>query len=435
MVKAGMTHIDKDKMNIKLKYGKEYKKCVIPENNMLGILEMEHIDAHTEPKKLIRGKLESPIGSPSLQKMLKKKNPKNIVIIVSDITRPGPFALMLETLLKELLSYDFPHERINCVIANGTHRKMTESEMRYHYGDWAVDNFPIENHDCRAGDLVNLGMMVSGNELLVNKKVADADFLITLGVINPHYFAGFSGGRKSILPGICGYETIRHNHSNIVHDYAKLGNIEDSNKIHLEMAEAAAIVGVDFTLQAVLNHKKELVQCFAGALDDAFLEGVNFFIEHNSVKYLQKADALIVSVGGYPKDINFYQSQKALNNTFELVKEGGTVILLTECQENIGQNEMEKQLRNAHSIDELLRMDKKNIQIGGHRAFATGRLLKEADILVVSSMDPKLIKAVHFTPINSVEDGLEFIKEKEGEEFSCYIIPNGAMFFPHSSQT
>jgi len=201
------------------------------------------------------------------------------------------------------------------------------------------------------------------------------------------------------------------------------------------MAEAAAIVGVDFTLQAVLNHKKELVQCFAGALDDAFLEGVNFFIEHNSVKYSQKADALIVSVGGYPKDINFYQSQKALNNTFELVKEGGTVILLTECQENIGQNEMEKQLRNAHSIDELLRMDKKNIQIGGHRAFATGRLLKEADILVVSSMDPKLVKAVHFTPINSVEDGLEFIKEKEGEDFSCYIIPNGAMFFPHSSQT
>ena len=422
-------------MNIKLKYGKGYKECEIPDKNLLGILEMEHVDAHTNPKELIREKLESPIGSPPLPDLLKKKNPDNIVVIVSDITRPGPFALMLETLLRELLSYEIPTERIQCIIANGTHRKMTESEMRYHYGDWAVDNFSIENHDCRADDLVNLGKLTSGNELLINKKVAEADFLITLGVINPHYFAGFSGGRKSVLPGVCGYETIRCNHSNIVHDYATLGNIDNSNKIHLEMTEASSIVGVDFTLQVVLNHEKELVQCFAGDLNDAFLEGVKFFTENNSVKYSQKADALIVSVGGYPKDINFYQSQKALNSTFELVKEGGTIILLAECQENIGQNEMEKQLRNAHSIDELLLVDKKNIQIGGHRAFATARLLKEADILVISSMDPKLVRSVHFTTVGSIEDGLEFIKEKEGEEYSCYIVPNGAMFFPFNKKS
>ncbi len=434
MAKAGMMHIDDTKMNIKLQYGKGYKECEIPDKNLLGILKMKHIDAIVNPQKLIREKLESPIGSPPLPDLLKKKNPEKIVIIISDITRPGPFALMLETLLRELLSYEILHENIKCIIANGTHRKMTESEMRYHYGDWAVDNFSIENHDCRADDLVNLRKLASGSELLINKKVAEADFIITLGVISPHYFAGFSGGRKSILPGICGYETIRCNHSNIVHDYAVLGNIENSNKIHFEMAEAAAIVGVDFTLQAVLNHKKELVQCFAGTLDDAFLEGVKFFIEHNSVKYSQKADALIVSVGGYPKDINFYQSQKALNSTFELVKEGGTVILLTECHENIGQNEMENQLRNARSIDELLLIDQKDIQIGGHRAFATGRLLKKADILVVSSMDPELVRSVHFTPVESIEKALEFIKNKEGEEYSCYIVPNGAMFFPFNTQ-
>ena len=417
-------------MNINLKYGESYKTCELPDKNVLGILEMEHIDANEHPQNLIREKLESPIASPSLSNLICEKNPENIVVIVSDITRPGPFKLMLETLLKELLSYGAPNKNIHCLIANGTHRKMTEAEMRYHYGDWAVDNFSIENHDCRADDLVNLGKMASGNELLINKKVANADFLITIGVISPHYFAGFSGGRKSILPGICGYETIRHNHSNIIHNYATLGKLTD-NKIHLEMAEAAAIVGVDFTLQAVLNHKKKLVQCFAGALDDAFFKGVKFFIEHNSVKYSQKADALIVSVGGYPKDINFYQSQKALNSTFELVKEGGTLILLAECQENIGQKEMEKQLRNARTIDDLFLVDQKDIQIGGHRAFATGRLLKQADILVVSSMDPKLVQAVHFSPVGSIEEALVFVRKKEGEEFSCYIVPNGSMFFPN----
>jgi len=417
-------------MNIKLRYGEEHKIVEIPDKNVLGILEMEYIEACAHPEEHINKQLNSPIGSPPLLRLLIEKDPKNILIIVSDITRPGPFALMMETLIKTLLSYNIDSKCISCIIANGTHRKMTETEMRYHYGDWVVDNFSIENHDCRADNLVNLGEMASGNKLLINKKVAEADFLITLGVISPHYFAGFSGGRKSILPGICGYETVRHNHSNIVHNYATLGKL-DNNKIHLEMAEAAAKVDVDFTLQAVVNYKKELIQCFAGALDQAFYEGVQFFKEHNSVKYSQKADALIVSAGGYPKDINFYQSQKALNNTIELVKEGGTIILVSECRENMGQDEMEKQLRNVQTIDELFMVDQKDIQIGGHRAFATGKLLKQADILVVSSMDTELVKAVHFTPAESIEEALEFIKDKEGEEFSCYIVPNGSMFFPN----
>jgi len=416
-------------MNINLKYGEGYKTCELPDKNLLGILEMKHIEAHENPEEHIRTQLNSPIGSPPLSSLLTEKKPKNIVIIVSDITRFGPFALILETLIKEMLSYGVSSDNIQCVIANGTHRKMTESEMRYHYGEWVVDNFPINNHDCRADDLVHLGTMASGNELSINKRVADADFLITVGVISPHYFAGFSGGRKSILPGICGYETVRHNHSNIVHNYATLGKL-DNNKIHLEMTEAAEKVGVNFTVQAVLNHKKELVRCFTGALDQAFYDGVQFFMEHNSVKYSQKADVLIVSAGGYPKDLNFYQSQRALNNTIELIKDGGTIIIVSECRENMGQKEMEKQLRNARTIDDLFLVDQKDIQIGGHRAFATGRLLKQSDILVVSSMDPKLVKAVHFTPVSSIEEALRFVKHKEGDEFSCYIVPNGSMFFP-----
>jgi nickel-dependent lactate racemase len=417
-------------MEIKLKYGEGHKTFEIPAKNVLGILEMKHINAHQNPEELIRKKIESPIASPSLHELIRSKQPQNIVIIVSDITRPGPFALLLKILLQELLSYGVSQDSIHIQIANGTHRKLTESEMRYHYGDWVVDDFSIANHDCRADDLVSLGTMKSGNELRVNKKVAEADFIITIGVISPHYFAGYSGGRKSILPGVCGYETIRHNHSNIIHSYAALGKL-DGNKIHLEMAEAAAKVGVNFTLQAVLNHKKELVQCFAGALNDAFYEGVKFFNESSSVKFSQKADALIVSAGGYPKDLNFYQSQRALNNTFDLVKDGGTVILVTESRENMGQEEMEKQLRKAKNIDDLFCVDQKDIQIGGHRAFATGRLLKQADILIVSSMDPELVKAVHFTPSESIKEALEFVRKKEGDEFSCYVIPNGSMFFPN----
>ncbi len=417
-------------MEIKLKYGKGYKTFEIPDRNVLGILEMKHVDAHNNPAELIREKIESPIASPSLRELIKSKQPQNIVIIVSDITRPAPFAILLKTILQELISYGIPQSAIHIQVANGTHRKMTESEMRYHYGNWVVDNFSIANHDCRAVDLVHLGALASGNELYVNKRVAEADFIITIGVISPHYFAGFGGGRKSVLPGISGYETVRHNHSNIIHHYAALGNLE-GNKIHLEMTEAAAKVGIDFTVQSILNHEKKLVQCFAGSLNDAFYEGVKFFNENNSVKFSEKADAVIVSVGGYPKDINFYQSQKALNSTIDLVKEGGTVILVTESRENMGQDEMEKQLRKANTVDDLFKVDQKDIQIGGHRAFATGRLLKQADILVISSMDPELVKAVHFIPAESVEEALEFVRNKEGEEFSCYIVPSGGIFYPN----
>jgi len=417
-------------MNIRLKYGEGYKEFEIPRKNVLGILEMEHIDEVTESEKHILEQLHSPIGTPHLKKLLEETNPDNIVIIVSDITRPGPFELLLKMLLHELLEARIQKKQIHIVIANGTHRKMTEKEMRYHYGEWVINNFSIENHDCHAEDLVYLGTMKSGNKLHINKRVADADFLITVGVISPHYFAGFSGGRKSILPGICGYETIRYNHSNIVHDYASLGNIGEDNKIHLEMSEAAAMVGVDFTLQAMLNEKKELIHCFAGVLDETFHHGATYFREKSSVKFSKKADAVIVSSGGYPKDLNFYQSQKALNATIDLVKPGGTIVLIAECRNNIEQDEMEKQLKNAASIDELLIVDQKKIQIGGHRAFATGRLLKQADILVVSKMDPELVRAVHFTPIASVDEALVFIEQKEGENFTCYIVPSGGMFFP-----
>jgi len=417
-------------MNIRLKYGEVYKEFVLPDKNILGILEMQHVDAVSEPENHISEQLHNPISTPTLKDLINKKKPKNIVVIVSDITRPGPFALLLKIMLKELISDGITKENTHIVIANGTHRKMTEKEMRYHYGDWVIDNFSIENHDCRADDLVHVGTMRSGNELHINKRVSEADFLITIGIISPHYFAGFSGGRKSILPGICGYETIRQNHSNIVHDYASLGNVGDDNKIHLEMSEAAEMVGVDFTVQAILNEKKELVRCFAGALDEAFYEGVKYFKDRNSIKFSEKSDAVIVSAGGYPKDLNFYQSQKALNATIDLVKPGGTIVLIAECRNNIEQDEMEKELRNADSIDELLVVDQKKIQIGGHRAFATGRLLKQADILVVSKMDPELVKAVHFTPVASVEEAFEFITRKEGKNFTCYIVPSGGMFFP-----
>jgi len=416
-------------MEIKLKYGKTYQTLSLPSGNLIDILKMQPLPAAKDPSRVVKEKLTNPLGTPPFRELLHDKKPKNIVIIVSDITRPGPFAVLLQPLVNEILSSGFAKESIRFVIANGTHRKMSKEEMRFQYGDWIVDNFSIENHDCYANDLVFLGTMQSGNELWINHTVADADFVIATGILNTHYFAGFSGGRKTILPGICGYESIRRNHANIIHDYARIGNIE-GNEIHHEMCEAASKTGVDFCLNMLLNDKKGFVDCFAGDIDAVFEEGINAIQRLYAVPFHQYADVVFVSPGGYPKDINFYQSQKSLNNIIELVKRGGTIVLVAECPDVIGQDEMERMLSEADNLDQLFQVRKEDIQIGGHRAFATGRLLKKADILVVSKMGPERMRRIHFTPMESIDQCLKFIKDKHGEDFLAYIVPNGSQFFP-----
>jgi nickel-dependent lactate racemase len=390
---------------------------------------MRSLPPAEEPSQLVKERLTKPLGTPSFKEVLRDKKPENIVIIVSDITRPGPFAVLLRPLVDEILSSGFSKDSIRFVIANGTHRKMSKEEMRFQYGDWIVDNFSIENHDCYANDLVFLGTLTSGNELWINRTVAEADFIIATGILNTHYFAGFSGGRKTILPGICSYETIRKNHSNIIHDYARIGNIE-GNEIHREMCEASSKTGVDFCLNMLLNNKKQIVDCFAGDIDAVFEEGINAIHRLYAVPFHQYADVVFVSPGGYPKDINFYQCQKSLNNTIELVRTGRTVVLVAECPDGIGQDEMERVLSEADSLDELFKVKQEDIQIGGHRAFATGKLLKKADILVVSSIDPERVERIHFKPMESIDKCINFIKDKHGEDFSAYIVPNGSQFFP-----
>ncbi len=413
-----------NKIKMNFKFGKSKKCFIIPEKNVIDILQMHEIKSNKSSQKLINEALDSPFGRDRLETFLEQKNPKNIVIIVSDITRPGPFDKVLVPLLHRIehLDKDF---KIEIIIANGTHREMTEKEMRYHYGDYVVDNYPLFNHDCRAEDLVKLGNLKSGTELRINKKVAEADFLMTIGIIKPHYFAGYSGGRKSILPGVCGYETIRANHSNIIHKYAQLAKL-NGNKISLEMQEAADRVEVDFGINMILNRDKEIVHCLAGDLTQVFQHGSNLYEEQFSIKFKEKADVVFASVGGYPKDLNFYQSQKTLNNIVGLLKENGTIVLVTASEEGLGQPELERVLKAAKNIDDLFKVKQSNIQIGGHRAFATGRLLKKADILVMSQMPDNLVKEILFQPIESFEQAFDFIIKNMVLNTSHILYPEEA---------
>ena len=196
------------------------------------------------------------------------------------------------------------------------------------------------------------------------------------------------------------------------------------------MEEAALKVGVDFNVDMLINDKKELVDCVAGDIRESFYYGTKILTEMYAVKFHKLADVVITSPGGYPKDLNFYQSQKALNNTIDLVRKGGTIVLIASCSEGIGQKQMETVLRNAESLDDLFRVKQEEIQIGGHRAFATGKLLKKCEIIIISDMQDDIVRDLHFTPMNSLDEAVEYVKDKHTDGFQSYIVPNGTLFFP-----
>src|SRR5665648_785578 len=315
---------------MKLKYGKEEIQLPIQDKNIIQILNSNKQKALLYPENRLKELLKNPINSPSLRDLVIQKEAKKILIIVNDITRPTPYEVILPPLLDELHQIGIKKENITFMVATGIHRSNSPEEIKEIFGEDIFFTYKFINHDCDDPHLKDLGNLKSGNKLWVDPIVSDIDFIITTGVIVPHYFAGFSGGRKSILPGICGRKTIEANHAKMVHHDSRAGNLK-GNSVHEEMQEAAEKVGVDFNINVVTDENHKIVEIVAGELLASWQQGVEVSKQIYICPIEKKADVVIASTGGYPKDINVYQAQKALNNAHQAVKPGGTIILLAEC--------------------------------------------------------------------------------------------------------
>ena len=259
----------------------------------------------------------------------------------------------------------------------------------------------------------DFGQLKSGNRLLINSLVSEVDFVITTGVIVPHYFAGFSGGRKSILPGICGRETIEANHANMVHPDARAGNLK-GNPVHEEMQEGAEKVGVDFNINVVTDENYQIIEIVAGELYASWLKGVEVCKKTYFCPIKHKAEVVITSTGGYPRDINVYQAQKALENAYQAVTPGGTIILLAECPEGYGQATFERWIEEASSINDIINRLKKKFILGGHKAYSVARVAKEVDILLISALPPNKVRKLFCIPMDNITSALRYVKEKHG---------------------
>ncbi|NCO24621.1 MAG: transcriptional regulator [Candidatus Infernicultor aquiphilus] len=414
---------------MKLKYGKEEVRLILPDKNILQVLNLKEQEVLSNPEEKLKYLLKNPIGSPSLKELIFQKKAQKILIIVNDITRPTPYKIILPPLLNELDEVGVNKEDIKFIIATGIHRDNSKEELSNIFGEDLISTYKFINHNADNPDLHYLGKLKSGNELWVSSLVSETDFIITTGVIVPHYFAGFSGGRKSILPGICGRKTIETNHSNMVDPNARAGNLKD-NPVHEEMQDAAEKVGLDFNINVVTNEKHNIVEIVAGELLKSWLKGVEVCKKTYLYSIKQKAEVVIVSTGGYPKDINVYQAQKALDNAYQAVKPGGTIILLAECTEGYGEPIFEQWMKEAESPEDIIKRIKKKFVLGGHKAYGIARVVKEVEVILISSLPDNKVRKLFFIPMNDLSQAIDYVKNKYGKDFQAYILPSGNTVVP-----
>jgi nickel-dependent lactate racemase len=338
-----------------------------------------------EARTLIPQALRNPLGTKRLRELVEARRDASIVIVIDDHTRAAPTELMLDALLGEL-GEARAADRITILVACGTHEPPSENDLKRMLGRY-FGRFPIGVHNCDAPDLVYLSTTSRGTPVWVNPTYLNADVKIFTGDITLHYYAGFGGGRKSFLPGIAGRETIKRNHALLVDPQARTAHLH-RNPVHLDMVEAAAFAAPDFVLNCVSAPDGTVTAAFAGALSPVFDAGVAVAKPLFCRPIRKTYELLVVSAGGFPKDRNLYQAAKAIENCYHAVTPGGTLILVAECRDGIGDPLFEAWMDRYSTFAEAEAAIQTDFVLGGHKAFYLRRVMRQLNLLIVSQLEP-----------------------------------------------
>lgn len=412
-----------------LPYGNETIRFTIPQQCLRGVLVAAHPtpDADTQQERVQKA-LEHPIGSQRLCDLAREK--RHVLIITSDHTRPVPSRITMPLLLEEVRRNN-PDVRLTILIATGMHRPTTQQELRARFGDGIVDREEIVVHRAEADeDMVFMGTLPSGGELWLNRLVREADLVISEGFIEPHFFAGFSGGRKSILPGVASRKTVLYNHNAafIKSPFARQGILED-NPIHRDMLFAARQANLAFVLNVLLDADKRILAAFAGDAQQAHSAGCEMSARITSVAAVE-ADVVITSNGGYPLDQNVYQCVKGMTAAEACVRPGGVIVLCAALGDGHGgeafyrwfaeRSSAEQVTRDIESIPAAqTRMDQWEAQI-------LARVMHKAECLFITGEENReLIETMHMRWAPNVDAALCMAKERLGADASVTVIPDG----------
>lgn len=408
--------------DITLGYGLGKTTLSLPEANLSGILSLPAVPGLADVPLAVTQALERPIQSPSLKELLLARRPKSILLILSDHTRVIPhYPMILNALCDQMNLAGIDCNHVHALIAAGSHRAPTCEERQELYGERVFDQLNLYAHKCDQ-DCISVGK-VKGREIELNKMLLTSDFTIATGKITPHYLAGFSGGRKAVMPGCAARTTIAQNHALIALGQNAPGKLE-GNPIHEEMEKAAELAGIDFLLNVVPTPDGEIAGVFAGHWQKAWLEGVELCRQVWSAPVKEPVDCVIASAGGHPLDIDLYQMQRILNNVAPAVKPGGTIVLVGQCPEGAGQLDFARWMRD-YSAAEILQTPRDQITAEAHRAYATALVMKKCRVCLVSGMDPALVEKMQFKSLPDLNAAVEYLRERHGKDFSCYVVPKG----------
>lgn len=415
---------------IKLPYGRDYLTAEISDERINATLvsEMHHYTPKESQIELVKYALENPIGSPRLKEIAKGKN--KVVVIASDHTRPVPSKVIMPLMLEEIRAGN-PNADITILISTGCHRGTTMEELGNKFGPEIMANEKIYVHDCDDESmLVNIGTLPSGGQLIINKLAIEADLLVSEGFIEPHFFAGYSGGRKSVLPGVASRKTVMFNHNAqfIDSDMSRTG-IVDGNPIHRDMLYAARAARLDFIVNVVINSDKDVIFAVAGDCDLAHIEGRKFLNSMCKVNAVP-SDIVITTNGGYPLDQNIYQAVKCMTAAEATVNPGGVMIIGAKSNDGHGGEQFYRTFKEEKDVEkmmtEFLATPSEDTIPDQWQSQIFARILKNTSVIYISEADDEIVRDLHMIPAHSIEEAIEKADSILGKKDSkITVIPDG----------
>ena len=422
-------------MKIKLPYGKGFQEAEVDDKRVNAVLEasLEEYEPDDDQLTIVRKAMENPIGSQRLKEIAVGKD--KVIILISDHTRPVPSKYILPLMLEEIRQGN-PDADITLLVATGCHRGTTKEELIGKIGEEIYNNEKIYIHDSDDESmLVTLDeKLPSGGDIVVNKIAAEADLLVAEGFIEPHFFAGYSGGRKSVFPGCCSRKAVMYNHNAefIDSEYARTGNLEN-NPIHNDMVAAARALGLVYIVNVVINSNKDVIYAVAGDLEEAHETGTEWIKERAGVEK-NLADIAITSNGGYPLDQNVYQAVKSMTAAEATVKDGGVIIVSAQSGDGTGGDAFYQAFVDEPDTEKLYQSfldtpKEETIADQWESQILCRVLLKTKAVIYISDLDDDIVETFHMIPVKTLDEAIKKADELMGDDSSVTVIPNGISVF------
>jgi lactate racemase len=421
-------------MRVRLDYGKTGVWAELPDDNLIGVLNLPDSAPLSEPNAAIEHALAHPIGTPALAELAQGR--RDACIVICDITRPVPNKVLLPPIIRTMESAGIPPERITILIATGTHRPNWGDELNALIGANLAANYRVVNHDSHDPTMHHdLGVSPNGVPIRLDKTYCDADLKVTVGLIEPHFMAGYSGGRKLIMPGIAAFGTVQRWHCPrfLEHPNATMG-IVDGNPVHAESLAIARTVAPDMICDVTLNAQNEITGVFAGELEQAWRTGVDWAARHVRVPCPEPADIVVTSCAGAPLDATFYQTVKGMVGALPIVKPGGSIVIASECPEGIGSPDFTQALMETDDLEQFVaHISQPDVFVPEEwQVEELARAARHANIYCYAGGIPKeTLSRCFVTPIDSIEQGVALAMQKHGKNARIAAIPRGPYVIPY----